>query len=162
MTLAPAHATWVIALSFFAAFGLSTVPLPVWAAPFRPEWVTLVLIYWTLALPERIGVGVGWLLGLILDVIKGTLLGQHSLALAVVAFLTLQLYRRIRLFPLGQQALTILVLVAVHQLLTLWINGIIGRAAQSWAYWLPTLTSALIWPWVFLVLRDMRRRFRVS
>ena len=69
-----------IALSFFVALILTIIPLPDWMASFRPEWVALTLIYWSMALPQRVGVGIGWGLGLALDVLKGALLGQHALA----------------------------------------------------------------------------------
>jgi len=162
MSLTQRHAHWLVLLSFAIALALSTLPLPAWIAPYRPEWVPLVLVYWNLALPQRVGVGYGWLLGLLLDVTKGTLLGMHALALAVVAYVAVRLHRRIRVYPLWQQSFTILALVAFVQFFVLWIKGIIGQGPTSWQYWLPTLTSALIWPWLFVILRDLRRRFRVT
>lgn len=156
------HGGWLIVLSFALALMLAAVPLPPWAAPYRPEWVTMVLIYWCLALPERVGVGAGWTAGLLLDVMGGSLLGQHALAFAIVAYLILRLYQRIRLFPLWQQALSILILIALEQMISLWIRGITGKPPQTWIYWMPALTSMLLWPWLFVILRDLRRRFRVS
>lgn len=161
MTLARHHGGWIIWTSFIAALMLTMLPLPRWADLFRPEWVALVLIYWCLALPERVGVGIGWGMGILVDVVKGTLLGQNALALAVVAYLTLRLHQRIRVYPLWQQALFVLVLVALDQMLVLWVKGIIGRPPGTWLYWLPSFTSMLLWPWVFLILRDMRRQFQV-
>ena len=138
------------------------LPLPVWAQAFRPEWVTLVLIYWCMALPGRVSIGWGWAAGLMLDITLGNLLGLHALAMSIVAFLTIKLYQRIRVYPLGQQALAILVLVAMSQLLILWILGIIGATPDSWTYWLPSISSAIIWPWMFIVMRGARRHFRVA
>lgn len=152
----------IIALTFVIALMLTMLPLPSWAHVARPEWISLTLIYWCIALPHRIGVGVGWLMGLLLDVIRGTVLGQHALVLALIAYVSLQLYQRIRLYPLSQQALVILLLVLMGQMLALWIRGLLGEPPQSWAYWLPSLTSMLIWPWLFLILRDIRRYFQVS
>lgn len=151
-----------IALSFVVALILTMLPLPDWAELGRPEWVTLVLVYWCLALPERVGVGIGWLLGLVLDVIHGSLLGQYALGLALVAYLAHLLHQRIRVYPLWQQALTILMLVALQQMLVLWVKGILGQSPNTWFYWLPSLSSCLLWPWTFLMLRDVRRRFQVS
>ena len=122
----------------------------------------MVLIYWCLALPQRVGVGVGWSVGLILDVLRGALLGQHALGYAVMAYLALKLHRRIRVFPLWQQALTIMVFIALHQLLVLWVLGMIGQSQGTLSYWLPTLSSALLWPWIFEGLRGVRRRFHVT
>ena len=111
----------VVVVSFIIALLLTILPLPDWAAPYRPDWVLLVLIYWCMALPERIGVGTGWVMGLLLDVINGVLLGLHALAFSVVAYLAMLLHRRIRVFPLWQQALTVLILVGFSQLLVLWV-----------------------------------------
>lgn len=153
---------WVVLFSFVIAFLLTIIPLPEWPDRFRPDWLSLVLIYWCMALPGRIGVGTGWLVGLLVDAAKGTLLGQHGLAFAVIAFLTLRTHQRIRVFPLWQQALTVLFFLVVKQLLIFWINGIIGYPPQDFWYLAPALGSMLLWPWVFIILRDLRRRFRVS
>jgi rod shape-determining protein MreD len=88
MTRAYPTGGWVIVVSFLLAFWLSEIPLPGGLDRFRPDWVAMVLIYWGMALPHRIGIGVGWGVGLLLDVGRGGLLGQHALALAVVAYLT--------------------------------------------------------------------------
>ncbi len=153
---------WAIMASFTAALGLAIMPLPDWAEPARPEWVTMVLIYWCMALPDRIGVGIGWFMGLLLDVAKGALLGQHALALTLVAILTIHLHQRLRFYPVWQQSLMVLVLIALTQLVVVWIKGVIGQPPGSWTYWLPSLTSPLLWPWVFLILRDLRRHFQVT
>ena len=156
------HGGWVIFTSFIVAFIFTIFPLPNWLALLRPEWVALVLIYWCMALPQRIGVGIGWVAGLLLDVLRAGLLGQHALSLCIVAYVTIKLYQRIRVFPLWQQALSIFVLIALHQMLMLWIKGITGQASQSWSYWLPSVSSMLIWPVVYIVMRNLRRHFRVT
>lgn len=160
-TLIRHHGGAVIFLTFVVALVLTVVPLSDDLRILRPDWVLLVLIYWCMALPQRVGVGIGWLLGLFTDALTGTLLGQHALAYSLVAFLTLKLHQRLRLYPLWQQALSMLVLLALGQLLMLWINGIVGRPMHSWLYWMPSLTGALLWPFVFLLLRGLRRAFRV-
>jgi len=158
----PHHGGIIIFISFALALLLTLLPLPEWAQIFRPEWVSLVLIYWCMALPSRISIGWAWTVGIMLDVALGNLLGLHALSLTIVAFLTIKLYQRIRVYPLGQQALAVLVLVAMSQLLILWILGIIGSTPGSWTYWLPSISSAIIWPWLFIVLRGARRHFRVT
>jgi rod shape-determining protein MreD len=153
---------WVILLTLIAALGLTIIPLPSWAQPHRPDWVLLVLLYWCMALPTRVGVGTAWSLGLLLDVLTGTLLGQHGLGLAVVAFVVLKLHQRIRVYPIWQQALSVCMLLALNQLFMLWVNGVLGRPAIDWVYWSPSLIGMLLWPWMFILLRDLRRRFRVN
>lgn len=152
----------VILITFIAAFVLTIVPLPEWVSPFRPEWVALTLLYWCLTQPQRIGVGIGWFLGIALDVLRGALIGQHALALAVLAFLAVKVQQQVRVFPMWQQALSVLALIAFYQMLLLWINGMIGLKGQNWMYWLPSLSSALLWPWLFVILHDLRRRLGIK
>lgn len=155
------HAGWIIALSFAVAFMLTAVPLPEWAANWRPAWVALVLIYWCMALPERIGIGTAWCLGLLLDVQQGTLLGQHALGLATIAWLTVKYHQRVRVFPLAQQALVVCGYVLIMQFLNLWVRGIMGVPPQHWSFWMPAFTGMLLWPWLFVILRDLRRKYHV-
>ncbi len=156
------HGGWIICISFIVALMLTAMPLPDWATNWRPAWVAMVLVYWCMALPDRIGIGVGWSMGLLLDVLQGTLLGQNALGLAVLAYFIIQSHQRIRMFPLTQQAFLISLLVLFYLFLTLWVRGIMGIPPQSWTYWMPAFTSMLLWPWLFIILRDIRRRYHVS
>lgn len=152
---------WVILMTFIAAIMLTLVPLPEWAVYLRPEWVTMVLIYWCMALPERVGVGIGWVAGLFLDVIHGAILGQYAMVLALIAYFTLNLHQRLRVFPMAQQALVVVLLVLFQQLVVVWIKGFIGDPSDSLRSWLPSLTTMLLWPWLFVILRDLRRHYQV-
>lgn len=154
--------TGVISTTLIVALVLTLLPLPEWAQPFRPQWYTLALIYWCVALPQRVGVGTGWALGLIVDTLTGSLLGQHALSLSLIAFLCVKLHLRVRVFPLWQQSLTVLTLLALERLLSLWVMGATGYPTPPLLYWAPALVSMLLWPWVFIILRDIRRRFGVS
>jgi rod shape-determining protein MreD len=146
-------------LTIIAAFMLAMMPLPDWAVAFRPDWVTLVLIYWTMALPASIGVTVAWFAGLMLDVTHGALLGQHALGLVLVIYVIHSQHQRLRVASLLQQALVIFFLILIKQALVLWVSGIMGHAPDTWLYFMPSLTSALFWPWVYIILRDLRRKF---
>lgn len=154
--------TSVIVLSFVVALMLTALPMPEWAILWRPAWVALVLIYWCMALPGRTGVLVGWSVGMLLDVMAGTLLGQHALALAVIAFIAHKMHRQVRVLPVWQQGLTVFALVFVFQALVMWINGIQGIPVTISAHLAAPLVSMLLWPWVFVVLRDTHRRFAVN
>ncbi|MDH5378997.1 MAG: rod shape-determining protein MreD, partial [Gammaproteobacteria bacterium] len=129
-----AQGTSVIILTFLLAMILTILPMPEWAGYIRPEWVGLVLVYWCMALPTRVNVGVGWVAGIIVDVLNGSLLGQHAMAYAVIAYVTVKLHKQIRIYPLWQQALSIFTLIALSQLLIAWIRGIVGDAPNSWLY----------------------------
>jgi rod shape-determining protein MreD len=153
---------YVIILTLLAGFILTIMPLPEWFSSHRPQWVALILIYWCMAIPERIGVGISWTTGLLLDVLTGTLLGQHALGFSVIAYIMLKLHLRVRVMPLRQQVFTIFILLLVERLLALWATGAAGYPTPSLWYWITPLVSTLLWPWVYIVLRDLRRRFNIS
>ena len=115
---------WLIILSLVGALLLTLLPMPTAAQMYRPEWVALVIVYWCLAAPERVGVGVAWGMGIVLDVITGALLGQHALALAVVAYIAVTLHRQARLFPLWQQAFMVMLLIIMELMLNLFVLGL--------------------------------------
>ena len=152
----------VIVATLCIAMLLTILPMPEWARPFRPQWVTLVMLYWAIALPHRVGVGSGFVAGIILDVLTGTLLGQHALGLSVVTFVAIQLHQRIRVFPFWQQSLGILILLVIEHLLALWVTGATRGISPGLIYWSVPLIGALLWPWVFVTLRKVRRHFKVS
>lgn len=148
-------------ITTIGAFMLAIMPLPDWAVEFRPDWVTLVLIYWAMASPSKIGVTVAWFTGLLLDASYGTLLGQQTLGLVLVIYVIHLQHQRLRVASLLQQAIVVFFLLLMKHLLTLWVDGMLGRATDSWLYFMPTITSALLWPWIFLILRDLRRKFSI-
>ncbi len=152
----------IILATFLVALVLTILPWPVWTEQFRPDWVALVLIYWCMALPNRVGVGTGWTAGLILDVLYGSILGENALAKALVAFLTVHFHLQLRMYPRWQQAVVVLLLVAANNLLTLWIKHLAGQAPATWSYLTPSIVSMLIWPWLFVILRDIRRHGNVG
>ena len=163
MSLARRRGGGAIVLSLALALMLAIVPLPGWAEMARPEWTLLVLIYWCLAVPNRIGVGYSWLAGLCVDVLTGSLLGEHGLGYALVAFLVVRLHQRIRVYPEWQQAGVVLLLLLLNQLTCLWVLGITGRAPDGMLlYLLPSVVGMLLWPLVFGLLRSYRRRFAVA
>ena len=147
----------VVAFTLLAGLLVDVVPLPEWALPYRPDALLLVLIYWCMAAPARVGVGIAWLLGLVVDVLQGALLGQNALAFATVGFLVVAFHLRLRMYPLWQQALVVAALVLLDHALVSWVRALSGRAVD-WRYFLSAPAAALLWPWLFIVLRDLRRR----
>ena len=148
----------VIYASLVAALILMILPLPDWAQMYRPNWMALVLIYWSMALPKRVGLWSAFFCGIVLDTSLGTLLGQHTLALVIVVYFNLNFYQRIRVLALAQQAIYVFALLLINQVVVAWVEGIMGRATPVLAYFGAPLVGMLIWPWVFVVLRDIRRK----
>jgi rod shape-determining protein MreD len=156
------NALWVILLTFVVAYLLAIVALPQWLVWARPEWLALVLIYWTIALPHRIGIVTAVILGVGLDVLEGTVFGQNALSLMVVALLSLVLYQRLRVYNVLQQSGTVFILIGVNQLICQWLQNLQGSGSPTMAFLLPAFSSALLWPVVFHVLRGLRRHYSVS
>jgi len=157
-----AQGYWVILLSFLVAYVLAVLPLPQWLLWARPEWVALAVIYWTIALPHRVGLATALLLGVGLDVLEGAVIGQNAFALVVVALLSLVLYQRLRVYSLVQQAGVVFVLIGINQLICQWVQNLEGVGAPTLLFLLPAFSSALLWPVVLQILRGLRRHYRVN
>lgn len=157
-----ANGYWVILLTFLTACVLAVLPLPQWLLWARPEWLALTLIYWTIALPHRVGMVTGLVLGVGLDVLEGAVLGQNGFALVVVALLSLSLYQRLRVYSLAQQSGVVFVLIGVNQLICQWVQNLEGAGALTPLFLLPAVSSALLWPVVLHSLRGLRRYYRVT
>ena len=148
----------VIYLSLLVALVLMILPLPEWAQIYRPNWIALTLIYWSMALPKRVGLWFAFFTGIILDTSLGTLLGQHTLPLIIIIYINLNLYLRIRVLALAQQAIYIFALLLIDQVIVAWVEGILGRPTPVLTFLAAPFIGMLIWPWVFVVLRDIRRK----
>lgn len=149
---------WVIWLSLIVGLLLSVMPMPEFMQIGRPLWIALLLTYWALYLPHRVGMLTAWILGLATDVLFGTLLGQNALVLILVVFLVQTLHRRLRMFPLWQQSLVLLVVFGLAQLVQLWLGALTGNRTPTLMLVLPALVSALLWPWFSSVMRALHGR----
>lgn len=145
-------------LTFFLAILLSVLPLPQSLGYWRPEFVTIVLIFWALNRPDIVGVWTGFLLGLLLDVLFNTPFGVHTLVLSVIAWLARLSYRWVTVFSVWQTGGLVFALVFAGLLLKRILLGIVATGPNSLLYWLPALTSALVWPTIMLSLRRYTQR----
>jgi rod shape-determining protein MreD len=141
-----------------AALMLAIAPMPEWAGPFRPDWVVLTLIYWSMMLPRNYSVGTAWIVGIVMDVAQGTLLGQHAIALCFVVYLTVKFHLQFRVFPVSQMSATVFAMLAFYQFILFWINGVAGVSTAAMTYWGPVITGALIWPLLTLFFGGVRYR----
>ena len=157
---------FIILLTILLGMVLSVLPLPAFVPSelgfVRPDWVAMVLVYWILALPHRIGLVTAWVVGLSMDVLLGSLLGQHALSYVVIAYVAASLYQRLRMFSVWQQAGVLLAILGLNHLISFWIESLAGLNEWTLWYLLPAVSGALLWPWVFMLLRYLRRRFVVA
>jgi rod shape-determining protein MreD len=153
---------FVIFSSLLVALILMILPLPETVQIYRPHWVALMLIYWSMAIPERVGLWFAFFSGIMVDVSQGTLLGQHALALIIIVYINLNFYQRIRVMSLAQQAMYVFGLLVMGQVVIVWVEGIMGRPAPILAFFAAPFVGMLIWPWIFVILRDIRRKAKIN
>jgi rod shape-determining protein MreD len=151
-----------IYLSLFVALILTVMPMPQLVKLARPDWVLLVLMYWTMALPQRISVGTAFFSGFIVDVLVGTVLGVNALAFSVVIFIVAQHHLKIRNFSIVQQSLLVGLLLALYQLLLFWLSHFLTGVYFMPQYLWPVVTGMLVWPWLFWLLRRYRRQLKIQ
>lgn len=147
-----------IATSLAVALVLQLFELPYALAVLRPLWVPLMLVYWVMAIPQPTGLFTAWIVGLLLDVLLGSVLGQHALGLTILVFIVLGLRGWLALFPIWQEAALLTALWLLYVFLMFWIDGATGHRADPWLQWTPVLTTGLCWPLVVAVMNSMRRR----
>ena len=148
----------LVVFSVLCALVMTVLPIPSWAMPFWPEWTVLVVIYWCLALPHKLNLTFAWTSGLVMDLIKGSLLGQYALAYLLIAYICIHVHQRLRIYPLFQQAIAIGALIIPYFLFFLWIDSNLHLAQVGWRYWMPIVSSVVLWPWVFSMLRLVRQK----
>jgi rod shape-determining protein MreD len=149
-----------VTMSVFIALIFAILPLPSAIEPAKPHLLLLFVIYWALSAPRIAGLMFAWFCGLAIDLLKGPLLGQHSAAFLLIAFLTHKFQLRMRIFPIYHQTLTVFMLLALYEFVLFWIDGIIGQAVTTWLRWMPVLTSTLLWPVLVAMLDTWNRRRR--
>lgn len=148
--LQPAQ-TWFVYLSLFMALGLSYIP--VGRLPGVPDWVALVLAFWCIREPMRVGMGTGFLFGLLVDIGHGAAMGQYALAYVVLCYLAGSFSRRVLWFPGLQQALHVLPLLLLAQFIMVVVRLVGGAEFPGWWYFMSSLTGMVLWiPLSFLLL----------
>lgn len=135
---------------------LSLLPLPDALEPLRPYWTGLVLLYWALEVRGMVSLGMAFLVGLLLDVLSGSLMGLNALSLVVLIYLVQHFRARLRFFPPWQQALAVLGLLVNDHIIRLWIATLTGEPLPGWEYWLSPLVGMALWPWLFLLMDRVR------
>lgn len=147
---------WLILATIVAALVIDSMALPPALAHFRPNVLAVLVIYWSLMTPQRTGVTVAWIAGLLVDAMGGGLLGLNAMVLSLQAYVSLMLYQQIRVLPRFQQMLFVFVLLALGKLLAMLILGLAGRLPAV-GFWFSLPASALLWPLMYGLLRTWRK-----
>jgi rod shape-determining protein MreD len=146
--------------SLFLSLLLMLLPLPAALQPFKPYWPALMLVYWVLESPERVSLGLVFLMGIGADLLDGVLLGEQALRLVALVFIVMRFRSRLRFFPMWQQVLAVLALLLNDRVLQLAVRAFAGEALPPPIYWAAPFVGALFWPFIFLFFDDLRARLR--
>ena len=149
-----------VLLSIVVAMVLCIMPTPPAWFIYNPDWLALILIYWTLIAPDRVSVFTAWVVGLTADVLTGRLLGQHALAYAIMGYLNIRMRQHLLLLPPIFQCVWVFLILALTQLLVLWTQRIELAPSMRIIYWLPSASGALAWPILVWVMQGLGRVFR--
>jgi rod shape-determining protein MreD len=157
-----ANGRLVVWLTLFIGMMFQIMPLPQMVEAWRPDWLLMVMIYWAMALPHRYSILTAWLLGVMLDVLLGAHLGIRSLALSLVIYIVVLLCQRLRNYPRWQQSLLVACFIFIYHVVIFWVQFVVvGATPFNVEMFLPAISSLFIWWWVFWILRNMRRHYKV-
>ena len=145
-----------IGFTLLVALGVNL--LPVGRHPAQPDLLAVVLVFWNVHQPRRVGVGLAFVFGLLMDVHEGALLGQHALAYTLLSFVAITIHRRLTWFGLAEQALQILPLFAATHVVSLIVRMVAGGMFPGWTLLLSPVFEALLWPVISALLLAPQRR----
>jgi rod shape-determining protein MreD len=151
---------WFILLTFFLGLLANLAPGSGLWITLRPDFLMLVILYWCIQEPRYVGVGVAWVLGLLMDVADATVFGQHALSYAVLAYAAEYFRRRVLRFPLWQQAPQVGALLLVCSGLVLLVRFVGGAPFPGWTYFISPVVGAFLWPLLSVLLQRPQRPTR--
>jgi len=150
-----------VAISAFIALVLTVVQLPGWLFYFWPDWIAIVVAYWALMTPKRVGPFVGFIIGTLLEVLFVRKFGVLGFGLATLAFIVNSTSQQLRALSIWQQMISIGVFISFFKLLTGWLSGLVSGFTITPEYWYSLLGSVLIWPFAYILLEELRRVVRI-
>ena len=157
-----ARGYWVVVATLVLSLLVTLVPVALPARPYLPDWPTLVLCYWVMALPHRVGVFSACALGLAGDILDGSPLGASAIGTVLVVLLILLNYQRLRQFDPWQQSLLVGLMVALVHLIEQRMESLLGWQHGGLAFLAPLVASSLVWVPLRNVLRAVRRYYEVQ
>lgn len=146
-----------VTLIFIVAFVLEIMPWPIGFQGLRPTWVVLVFIYWALALPNKISVGTAFVAGIVWDLILGSILGVHALVLSIAIYFVAKYHLILRNLSLWLQSLLVIAYVVLIRFFIFFVELILHSAEFNQQELLGAVISGILWPWLFLLMRQIRR-----
>ncbi|GIU25844.1 rod shape-determining protein MreD [Shewanella hafniensis] len=161
MSFQAANGRFIVWVTLFIGVISQIMPLPSAVDTWRPDWLLMIVLYWSIALPHRYNILTAWMLGLVLDILLGATLGVRSLAMSLVIYVAILHCQRLRNFPKWQQSLVIMLLICMYHLVIYWVEFVMQEAVFDTDLFLPAISGLVIWPWIFWILRRVRRHYKV-
>jgi rod shape-determining protein MreD len=146
MYLGARESGWMVYITGLIALMLTVMPLPQLLSVLWPNLLVLTVLYWSTMTPRAGGILIGFLAGLSLDVLVGTQLGQHALALSFVTYLAIKAHLLTRAKPIFEQALLVLLALLAYETLLWIIDGFASQNTGNWTRWVHVATGAALWP----------------
>ena len=148
-----------IIITFLLAMLLSIVPLPVWFMEISPQWVWAVIIFWLTYTPQKIGPGIAWCIGLYMDLLLGTVLGEHALLFVLVAYVIQRFLAVVLAIPFWQKMLGLGVVTLISILMQQVFSQLMGVAEFHGLLLWSVLTTMLVWPLLYLFSRNSKAAY---
>lgn len=145
-----------IAVSIIIAFLLNLLPWGHWAG--IPDFVALVLVFWSIHQPRKVGIGIAFFMGLLMDVHDATLLGENALSYTLLSYFAIMIHRRVLWFKVLTQAAHVLPLLLLMQCVQLVIRVLVSGNFPGWLFFAESFVSAAMWPVVTMILLAPQRR----
>lgn len=153
---------FVLSSIFIIALVMEIAPWPVGFQSFKPAWIVLVFTYWVLSIPHKVSIGWAFIIGIIWDMVLGSTLGVHALVMSMFAYVITAGHLILRNMSLWMQSLLIVALVFAIRLSIFFIEFLLHSATFNWQEIFGSLASGVLWPWVFLLLRKVRRQLNLG
>ena len=127
----------------------------------RPEFMCLIVLYWSLNTPQHFGIVYAWMAGLTQDIIEGSVWGGHAMALSIISYICIESSQRIRNYSVWHQSLWVFVLVGFHQVIVNWMQGLMGYHSLPFQLVLSSILTAFFWPLIVMGIRRVRVLYRI-
>ena len=142
-----------IGFTLIAALILNLLPWSGLALTLKPDFVALVVLYWCIQQPRKVGFAIAWALGLTMDVAYGSLLGQHALSYSVLAFGGIVLHRRVLMFTMKDQVLHVIPLLLLNDVIVLTVRKLAGGDFPGFRYFVGSMIAGALWPLLCFLLK---------
>ena len=134
---------------------LVLIPVPEALKIYKPDWPLLLLVFLAIHIPKEFNLGTTFLIGLLIDVVKGSLLGQHAMASLLIIFLVTKFHLQLRIYPLLQLTAIVCFLLTLYQFILFWINGVSGISSSFQSYLGPVISGTILWPIISKLLSQL-------